>query len=273
MKVLFTFVAAAVLALSAAAGVLHEDRIYNVTEPEPELVFHTAAPGMSLMPRSDMNQMVMAYDLTLIPREGMAFVRWGHLDENGEGEGLWTKWRDYDGVISFTTPGRYVLEAHAEAPGKDISSTLKASFKVDYLGMTTAPGITLMPFEQRGYYVSLSTPYDYDIYYRWKHYDDGAWSKWRLYTEPIPFTEASKYVLEANCEGDPLSVYIEVPSVDYYRTGDVNHNGVIDIEDLTALVDMLMNEEILIGTGDVDKDGTVSIQDVTALIDMLLKQD
>ena len=273
MRTLFTFAAAALLTLSADAGLLNEDSNYNVTEPELELVYHTSAPGMVLMPRSDTNQMVIAYDLTLIPREGMAFVRWGHLDENGEGVGFWTKWRDYDDVISFTIPGRYVLETHAEATGKENSSTLKATFKVDYLGMTTAPGISLMPVDQRGYSVSLTSLFGYDIYYRWKHFDDGTWSKWRLYTEPLPFTEAGTYILEANCEGDPLSVYIEVPSVDYYMTGDVNYNGIVNIDDVISLIDMLLNDDYLIGTGDVNKDGKISIQDVTDLIDMLLKRD
>lgn len=272
MKDLFTVITAALLTLSAEASLLNEGRNYNLTETEPELVYHTAAPGMILMPRNDMSLMVVAYDLTLIPREGMAFVRWGHLDENGEGEGLWTKWRDYDGVISYTTPGRYVLEAFAEAIGKDRSSMIKASFKVDYLGMTTAPGISMMPVGQRGYNVSLTSPLGYDIYYRWRHYDDGAWNSWRLYTEPLPFTEAGTYVIEANCEGDVLSAYIEVPSVDYYITGDVNHDGNVAVDDLTSLVDMMMNELLLIGTGDVNKDGSVNIEDVTALIDILMKQ-
>lgn len=273
MKI-FTTIVAAALTLTANAGLLSEKSNYIVTEAEPELVFHTAAPGLIVMPRNDMDQMVVAYDVSFIPREGRVFVRWGKLDENGEGEGLWTKWRDCadDDVITFTTPGRYVLETHAEATGKEISSTLKATFKVDYLGMTSAPGITLAPVGQRGYHVSLTSFFGYDIYYRWKHYEDGAWDNWHLYTEPLPFTEASKYVLEANCEGDALSVFIEVPSVDYYRTGDVNHNGTVDIQDVTALIDMLLNEEILIGTGDVNKDGNVNIQDVTALIDRLLKQ-
>jgi hypothetical protein len=67
-----------------------------------------------------------------------------------------------------------------------------------------------------------------------------------------------------------MSVYIEVPSVDYYRTGDVNHNGTISIEDLSTLIDMLLDERILIGTGDVNKDGTITIADATSLIDILL---
>lgn len=273
MKILCTLASALVLMLSAHAQSMNDGKNGNATDPNAELVYHTAAPGMMIMPQIDMEQMVMAYDLTPIPREGEAYIRWGRLDENGEGEGLWTKWREFDCVIKFSTPGRYVVEVHAEGIGKERSSTLKASFKVDYLGMTYAPGITLKPYEQRGYYIELTSPYDYDIYYHWRHYDDGVWSKWRLYTEAIPFTEAGTYVLDANCEGDPVSVYIEVPSVDYYKTGDVNYNGVVDIEDLTALINMLLNEEFLIGTGDVNKDGVVSINDVTYLINMLLKNE
>ena len=272
MRVLFTFIAAAVLTLSADACLLSEKRNYNVTEAEPELIFHTAPPGMILMPRSDMSQMVMVYDLSFITREGQAYVRWGKLNENGEGEGLWTKWRDCaDGeVLTFSTPGRFVLEAYAAEPGKENSCILKATFKVDYLGLTLAPGITLSPYEQRGYYVSLTSLYGSEIYYRWRHFLDDTWYKWHLYTEPLPYTEAGQYVIEANCEGDALSVYFEVPSVEYYQTGDVNHNGTVDIQDVTALIDMLLNENLIISTGDVNKDGIVSISDVSTLIDMLL---
>ncbi len=271
MKCIFTFAATALMMLSAQAVSLNDGKYYNVSVPQPDLVYHTAAPGLMIMPRSDVDQMVMAYDVSFIPREGQVMARWGKLDENGEGAGLWTKWRDCNDVISFTTPGRYVIETHAEAPGKENSSTLKATFKVDYLGMTSSLGITLTPVEQRGYYVSLTTPFSYDIYYRWRFFEDDRWGKWHLYTAALPFTESSKYVLEADCEGDALSVYIEVPSVDYFKTGDVNHNGTVDIEDLAALIDMLQNKLLLIGTGDVNKDGTVNIQDATALIDMLLR--
>lgn len=271
MKNVFTLVAAMLLMMSADAQSMTEGENHNAFDPNAELIYHTAAPGIKIMPRADMEQMVMAYDVSFIPREGMVMVRWGHLDENGQGEGLWTRWRDTDDVLTFSKPGRYVLEAHAEGIGKENSSTIKATFKVDYMGMTYAPGIIMTPEGERGYYVSLYSPYGYDIYYRWRHFDDGVWNRWQLYTEAIPFTEASKYVLDANCEGDPLSVYIEVPSVDYCKPGDVNYNGIVDIEDVTALINMMMNEEFLIGTGDVNKDGTVSIADVTALIDLLLQ--
>lgn len=263
------FAAAALMLLSAQAQSLTDGKNFNASVPQPDLVFHTAPPGLMLTPRSDAE--VMAYDLTIIPREGMAFVRWGKLDDNGESAGLWTKWRDYDNVISFNTPGTYVLETHAEAIGKENSATLKATFRVGYVGMTSAPGIKIMPSGQREYYVTLTSLYGDDIYYRYRdYYNGGVWYKWRLYTEELPFTSGGTYVLEVNCNDDPLAVFIEVPNVDYFKTGDVNHNGSVDMEDLTALISMLLNTELRIGTGDVNKDGVITIGDVTTLIGMLL---
>lgn len=233
------------------------------------MLFHTAAPGMNVIPRTDMSQMIIAYDVSFIKREGTVMVRWGKLNESGEGEGLWTKWRDTDDVITFSTPGRYVLEAFAEAIGKERSCTIKASFKVDYIGMTSAPGIRLTPYKQRGYYVSLTSIYDDPVYYRWRRYEDEIWEKWRLYTEAIPFTEVGKYVLDARCENDPLSVYLEVPSIEYYTIGDVDHNGVIDINDVTTLTNILLNGTI-VANGDVNLDGVIDVLDVTALINKVL---
>lgn len=273
MKSLITFFAAALLMLPASAEPLNDVQNCNVTESEPELVFHTAAPGIIVESRSDASQMVMAYDVTLTPREDQVYFRWRSLDENGEGQGFWTRWREYEEVLTFTVPGRYVLETYAQAIGKDESPTLNVTFKVDYLGMTVAPGIKLMPVDQRGYNISLNSPYGHHMYYRWRDYNSDFWNNWQLYTGSLPFTEAGKYVFEANCEGDALGAYFEVPSIDYYLTGDVDHNGNIDIADLTTLINMLLNEDLLIATGDVNKDGKVTIDDVTTLINMLLKID
>ena len=141
------------------------------------------------------------------------------------------------------------------------------------MGMTMAPGMMITPVGERGYNVSLFSLYSEELYYRWRHYESDVWYNWRLYTEPIPVTEGGQYVLDVNCEGDALGALIIVPSVDYYRTGDVNHNGTVNIEDVTALIDMLLNPEIMIGTGDVNKDGMINIADVATLIDMLLTSD
>ena len=57
-----------------------------------------------------------------------------------------------------------------------------------------------------------------------------------------------------------------------FTPGDVNNDGSINITDVTALIDYLLNpsEDTDTQAADVNGDGTVNITDVTALIDMLL---
>ena len=56
-----------------------------------------------------------------------------------------------------------------------------------------------------------------------------------------------------------------------YEVGDVNHDRVVDINDVTALIDYLLGvSEACQICSDVDQSGDVSIDDVTALIDHLL---
>jgi hypothetical protein len=56
-----------------------------------------------------------------------------------------------------------------------------------------------------------------------------------------------------------------------FQRGDVNHDGMVNISDVTALIDRLLSGvggcEIC---GDVNADGLLNISDVTALIDSLL---
>ena len=57
-----------------------------------------------------------------------------------------------------------------------------------------------------------------------------------------------------------------------YGLGDVDHSGTVDISDVTALIDFLLDNSQPACTicADVDQNGTVDISDVTALIDYLL---
>lgn len=56
-----------------------------------------------------------------------------------------------------------------------------------------------------------------------------------------------------------------------YEIGDVNHDGKVNIADVTALIDYLLTDpEAAPAEGDVMADGKVNIADVTALIDYLL---
>lgn len=58
-----------------------------------------------------------------------------------------------------------------------------------------------------------------------------------------------------------------------YGTGDVNNDGIVSIDDVTALIDYLLNpRNVTINSyaADIDLDNRVSIDDVTTLIDKLL---
>ena len=56
-----------------------------------------------------------------------------------------------------------------------------------------------------------------------------------------------------------------------YQIGDVNHDGFVNVGDVTELIDMLQNTITEVPVeADLDFDNAISIGDVTALIDMLL---
>lgn len=53
--------------------------------------------------------------------------------------------------------------------------------------------------------------------------------------------------------------------------GDLNGNGVLDINDVTSLIDVLLSGNVAnMDIADVDRNGTISIDDVTRMIDLLL---
>ena len=57
-----------------------------------------------------------------------------------------------------------------------------------------------------------------------------------------------------------------------YALGDVNHDGAVNIADVTLLIDHLLGSatNIYLDCADVHSDGAINIADVTALIDLLL---
>ena len=55
--------------------------------------------------------------------------------------------------------------------------------------------------------------------------------------------------------------------------GDVDGDGVINVQDVTSLTDMLLNGEELPPYIDVDGDGEVNVKDITELIDLLVNAD
>ena len=53
--------------------------------------------------------------------------------------------------------------------------------------------------------------------------------------------------------------------------GDVDGDGIVDVADVTTLVDMILNGGSDMQYGDVDGDGTVDVGDITGLVDIILK--
>ena len=83
-------------------------------------------------------------------------------------------------------------------------------------------------------------------------YSDGTQSRW---------SNSQKVTLFENGHG--------------YENGDVDHDGKVSIDDVTALIDFLLGSENDICTvcADVDGDSMITIADVTALIDKLLNRN
>ena len=52
--------------------------------------------------------------------------------------------------------------------------------------------------------------------------------------------------------------------------GDVDGDNLVNISDVTALIDMLLTGAEMTPAADCDQDGNMNISDVTALIDFLL---
>ncbi len=84
------------------------------------------------------------------------------------------------------------------------------------------------------------------------HYTDDTWSAW---------SKAKTVVLKGEGHG--------------FALGDVNHDGMVDISDVTDLIDYLLDPsmEICLTCADLDGDGEASIADVTVLIDKLLAEE
>ena len=88
------------------------------------------------------------------------------------------------------------------------------------------------------------------FYYRVKAlYTDGAMSHW---------SKAQRVTLFENGHG--------------YQPGDVDHDGVVNISDVTTLIDLLLGSagDACGICADVDGDGEINIADVARLIDLLL---
>lgn len=88
-----------------------------------------------------------------------------------------------------------------------------------------------------------------------------------------PAVIAMRNILFTTEAGVEIPFGDEVCTVTRRFKGDVNDDGIVDINDVTALIDYLLGlqvEHINVANADVDDDDAITINDVTALIDMLL---
>ena len=72
---------------------------------------------------------------------------------------------------------------------------------------------------------------------------------------------------------DPMPFTIDnsvTPPAPEYELGDVNHDGLVSISDVTALIQILLNEGEFVPEGDMNGDNALSIVDATMLIKSLL---
>jgi len=93
----------------------------------------------------------------------------------------------------------------------------------------------------RTYYIAVWSPYASS--YEWN---------WYL-SDPVPFTVDNSVVLDPE-----------------YILGDVNGDKSVDIEDVTALIEIVLNGGAFNPAGDLFEDGAIDIEDVTALLNRVL---
>lgn len=101
--------------------------------------------------------------------------------------------------------------------------------------------------------------------------------EYQAYNGPIEVAESCTITAKATKDGwnaskEAVAEYvIEIPVV--HTIGDVNHDGKVNIKDVTVLIDYLLDNttEVCSTCADVKSDGSINIGDVTSLIDMLLQ--
>lgn len=121
------------------------------------------------------------------------------------------------------------------------------------------------------------------------YYVDIPWSVIRSCApnnEPFPadrggaaaYTDSYFWAMSGTVNGtelhlDNIFFYRDASSTDPYPSGDVNGDGVVDIADVNAAINIMLgraNDDDYQGTADINGDGNIDIADVNAIINAML---
>ena len=75
---------------------------------------------------------------------------------------------------------------------------------------------------------------------------------------------------DANNTGAVVNVEATASNNDGTLKGDVDGNGIVDVSDVTALINIILGSQVTNTRADVDGNGTVDVSDITALINIIL---
>ena len=134
------------------------------------------------------------------------------------------------------TDGKYTVATSAQTTQVDLQENETATIDISGSYYLT---------EGTQYYVVVWSPYFPNNY-------DWNW----FFNDPIPFTVGNWVT----------------PPDPQFLLGDVDGDGKVSITDVTALIDLLLEDGAYVEAGDMNGDGALTITDVTDLIDLLLAQ-
>jgi hypothetical protein len=152
--------------------------------------------------------------------------------------GIWNGTLKY-GIVSKNSDGTYSAVVTKTATGVEIedNGTVELDLTGDYSMYYMAQG--------RTYYAIVYTPY----------FNYATESNWMWFLDdPVPFTI-----------GDWVT-----PPDPQFQLGDVNHDGSVNVADVSALINLLLTGGEYDEAADMDADGNITTRDMSLLIGSLL---
>lgn len=162
----------------------------------------------------------------------------------------------YELTVTITGIGSYSLYGCTELTDITLPSTLTyigyyAFYRCNSLQQITCQAVNPPTVDGSNSFYS----YNFDIY--------------STATLRVPKNSVTAY-----SNANVWKLFTNITAIGDDSTGDVDGNGVVNISDVTALIDLLLSGAAEANaTADVDGNGIVNIADVTALIDILLQKN